>query len=340
LIVRLPDRDAGYVLDTDQVVAHVDQRLAQLAAAANIKATFSIADLRDSRRAGGIDTLTLEDYPFFQVVFGGETDTATDAGGHAFAYAMTLLVVLTILGSVFVYRAVSQEARLSQLRADVVSAVSHEFRSPLSSIMALSERLASARVRDPEKLSEYHHAIGRDARRLSALVTRLLDFAQIEEGKKAYSLERVDLVAAARDAIDACHDSVLRHSIEFRGEDAAPLWVHADGVAIQHCIQNLIENAMKYSPPESPVGISCASLKGSHVIDVSDRGIGIPPSEQVKIFEKFYRGRQASALDVQGVGIGLALVRHVMNRHGGSVEVESQPGKGSRFRLSLPQAEA
>jgi two-component system phosphate regulon sensor histidine kinase PhoR len=340
VMVRLPDGRTGYVLDTAQISAHVSQRLAELAAATDVHATFSIADVRDNRLTAGGEALTLEDYPFFQVVFQDETNDASEIRSHAFAYAMTCLVALTILGSVFLYRAVSQEVRLSQLQTDFVSAVSHEFRSPLSSIMALSERLASARVNDPSKLSEYHRVIGRDARRLSALVTRLLEFAQIEDGRKAYLLEQVDLVATARDAIDACADPARPHRLHLCGEGAAPLWVHADPVAVQHCIQNLIENAMKYSPPDSPITITCAAGNGSHVIDVSDRGMGIPLSEQSRIFEKFYRGSQASALDVQGVGIGLALVAHVMKSHGGLVVVESEPGQGSRFRLSLPRAEA
>jgi two-component system phosphate regulon sensor histidine kinase PhoR len=339
VIVRAPDSPAGYVLDTDHVMAHVTARLASLASAARINAAFSIADLRENRLTAGEDAIALGDYPFFQVVFGRESD-AEAIGGHGFAYTMSVLIALTILGSVFLYRAVSQEIRLSQLQTDFVSAVSHEFRSPLSSIMALSERLASAHVNDPEKLAEYHRVIGRDARRLSALVTRLLDFAQIEEGRKAYSQEGLELVAAAREAVDMCRESVRHHPIEVLGEDAAPLWVRADPVAVRHCIQNLIENAAKYSAPGSPIRVSCGSVNGSNTIDVSDQGIGIPTAEQEKIFQKFYRGRQASTLDTQGVGIGLALVRHVMDWHRGSVDVESEPGRGSRFRLSFPKAEA
>jgi two-component system phosphate regulon sensor histidine kinase PhoR len=238
-----------------------------------------------------------------------------------------------------VYRGVSQEVRLSQLRTDFVSAVSHEFRSPLSSILALSERLESSRVRDPAKLAQYHQVIGQEARRLSALVTRLLEFAQIEEGKKVYSFERVELVGIACEALQSCHYPVRQERIRLCGEDAAPLWVRADRIALRHCIQNLIENAVKYSPSDSPIAVTCASASGSNVVEVHDRGIGIPLAEQGRIFEKFYRGRQASELDVQGVGIGLALVRHVMERHGGSVSVQSQPGQGSRFRLHLPRAE-
>jgi signal transduction histidine kinase len=340
VIVRLPDDRSGYVLPVDEIAVRVNQRLAQLSTATSLHPTFAIADVRNNRLPAGGSVVALDDYPFFQVIFAGGTNEAGATGGNWFLYAMTLLVAFTILGSVFLYRAVSQEARLSQLRTDFVSAVSHEFRSPLSSIMALSERLASARVDNPERVAEYHRVIGQDARRLSALVTRLLDFAQVENGGRAYSLERVDLVSVARDAIDACHGSLPRHDIQLFGEDAAPLWVEADRVALQHCIQNLLENAMKYSPFTQPIRVTCADVNGSNVVDVSDRGIGIPKSEQARIFEKFYRGAEASALEVTGVGIGLSLVAHVMKSHRGSVDVESQPGHGSRFRLSLPKADA
>jgi signal transduction histidine kinase len=337
VVVRLPD-DTGYVIDTEAVAAHLNERVLHIAAAANVQATFSIADLRDNRPRADAATLTLKEYPFFQVDFTPEPDSASIAG-HTFAYAMTLVVVLTLLGSVFLYRAISQEVGLSRLRTDFVAAVSHEFRSPLSSILALSERLTSARVSEPAKLNEYHALIGGDARRLSSLVGRLLDFAQIEEGRKSYAPETIDLVSVAREAIGTCREAERAHPIEFSDGEAAPLWVNADRIAVHHCLQNLVENAAKYSPAGSPIRVACASSNGWHTIEVSDEGIGIAPAEQGKIFEKFYRGREASSLGVQGVGIGLALVKHMMESHHGSVDVRSEPGRGSRFRLSFPRAE-
>ncbi len=122
--------------------------------------------------------------------------------------------------------------------------------------------------------------------------------------------------------------------------DMAPLWVSADRTALQHCIQNLIENAVKYSAPGAPVIVQCGRADGSAVVDVQDQGIGIAASDREKIFEKFYRGDQAAELNRQGVGIGLALVKHIMKSHGGSVSVDSQVGQGSRFVLRLPGAEA
>lgn len=340
VIVGLPGGVDGYVMDVQRLVEHANQQLATLCAGESFTGALWVGDFRSNRAAPNTAAFALEGFPFFQVAFSeSEPNALTNVRQYGFAYATALLVLVTILGSVFGYRAVSQEVRLSTLRSDFVSAVSHEFRSPLSSILALSERLESARVRDPDKLTEYHRVIGREGRRLSTLVTRLLDFAQIEDGKKVYSPERVDLVAIAREAIQACHYSVRPERIGLAGEETSPLWVRADPTALQHGIQNLIENAVKYSPPDSPVTVTCASVNGFNVVEVRDQGIGIPVSEQPKIFEKFYRSPQASALDVQGVGIGLALVKHVIERHGGSVSVESELGHGSRFRLHLPAAE-
>jgi signal transduction histidine kinase len=339
LVVQPPGTARGYVVDVQPVLAHINQKLAELCAAQSFTAAVWIADA-EKRTAPAMETYGLQNFPFFEVAF-------TDTGGpgifevrrHAFAYSMTLLVVVTVLGSLFVHRALSQEVRLSHLRSEFVAAVSHEFRSPLSSIVALAERVVSGRSIAPDQLAEYHRIIERDARRLSVLVTRLLEFGRIDDGKARYSLERVDLVAVTEEAIHSVRhvasDSRLRFS---RGPVA--LWVRADRTALSHAIQNLIENAAKYSAAEMPIDVTCTSANGSNIVEVRDRGIGIPAAEQQKIFEKFYRGRDVVDLTVQGVGIGLSLVKHVVDAHGGSVSVDSSVGEGSRFSLRLPRIEA
>lgn len=337
LIVQPPGDDDGYVVDIERVLAHVNGTLTDLSdTEAFIGQAWMPTDRSAQRPA---DAFSLEALPFLGVVF-EDRPNGFNAGivAAAFPYAMSLLVLVTVLGSVFVYRAVSQEARLARLRSDFVAAVSHEFRSPLSSIVALAERLESSRVHDPQKLTEYHRLIGQDARRLSTLVARLLDFAQIEEGKAVYARERIDLVAAAKEAADACRHAGRPDRISVLGAESAPLWVSADRTALHHSIQNVIENAAKYSPPDAPVLVRCGSANGFHVVEVIDRGVGIPAAEQDRIFEKFYRGQHAAGMHVQGVGIGLALVKHVIDSHGGSIVVDSDPGRGSRFSLRFPRA--
>ena len=340
LVVLLPGGNQGYALEAQQVIDRANERLAEFCAGTNFKGSLWIGDVRDTQPVSATGAFSLKGYSFFQVVFYDTVANGpTDFRRYAFAYSMAFLVLVAVLGSLLVYRTVAQEARLSQLRTDFVSAVSHEFRSPLSSMLALLERLESARIRDPEKLTEYHAVIRRDASRLTALVTRLLEFAQIEKGKQRYALERVDLAAIALDALEVCRSSVRAERARLCGADAAPLWVRADRTALQHAIQNLIENAVKYSPLDSPITVTCSSAGDSNIVEVQDRGVGIPRAEHEKIFEKFYRGRHAADMNVQGVGIGLALVKHVVENHGGTVSVESAPDEGSRFRLSLPKAE-
>jgi two-component system, OmpR family, phosphate regulon sensor histidine kinase PhoR len=336
MVVLMPNEREGYALDAQRILRHVNQRLAEFCGGESFRASLSIGNTRDEPLPATTGAFALEGFSFFQVVF---SDAGTGAAGyrdHLFAYSMSLVVLVAILGSALVYRGVFQESRLSQLRTDFVSAVSHEFRSPLSAILALSERLEGARLRDAEQHAEYYRLIRQEAGRLSMLVTRLLDFAQIEGGKRRYALQRVDLTTLARDACQACRTNGGPDRIRFE-EDGGHRWVQADSTAVQTCLQNLIENALKYSPAESAVTVRCRSENGRHAVEVHDLGIGIPREEQARVFDKFYRGRHASALDVQGVGIGLALVKHVAESHGGSVAVESTVGSGSRFSFALPR---
>ena len=338
LVVR-PRGDAeGYVIGIEPVVAHVNRSLAALSEPHPFTATVLVAEAAGTAPPSA-ETYGLVNFPFFEVAF-AETGLPAimHVRRHAFVYAMTALVLIAVLGSVFVHRAVSQEIRLSQLRKDFVAAVSHEFRSPLSSITMLAERLVSQRSLTPDQLAEYHRIIDRDAQRLSALVSRLLEFGRVEEGRALYERTPIDLVAVAREAIDALHGTIDPSRIRFA--PAAPAIVVGDRTAISHAIRNLVENAAKYSPPDAPIDIDCAAADGHVVLTVRDAGIGVPADEQQKIFEKFYRGHDVSARNIQGVGIGLSLVKHVMDAHHGSVSVESGSGDGSRFALHFPSAGA
>lgn len=340
LVVRAPGASQGYVVDVEPVVEHVNRKLAELSVTQPFTARVVVAEA-DKKTTTVAETYGLASFPFFEVVFtAGGGATVMNVRRNAFAYSMTLLVAITVLGSVVVHRAVSQEMRLSQLRKDFVAAVSHEFRSPLSSIAMLAERLVSERSMAPGQLVEYHRIIDHDARRLSGLVSRLLNFGQIEEGKAAYSLAPVDLVAVTQEAIEPVRHVTAAGRVRFSAAETGPLWVRGDRIALSHAVQNLIENAAKYSPADAPIDVICTSANGCHVVEVLDRGIGVPAAEQGKIFEKFYRGRDVAALNVQGVGIGLALVKHVMDGHGGSVSVESRAGDGSRFCLRFPRVES
>lgn len=340
LIVRPPGSAEGYVVDAQRVLDHLNNTVAKLCAGETFAATAWISGTGPGKPPAAV-SYGLITFPFFELGFENtRAARVLTVRRSAFVYAMTLLVAVAVFGSLFVYRALSQEVRLAHLRNDFVAAVSHEFRSPLSSILALAERLVANRSIAPEQLAEYHRIIEHDARRLSALVTRLLEFGRIDEGKSGYSLAPVDLVSVLHEAVDSIDHVIPPGRLRLAGVDAGPLCVRADRTALSHAMQNLIENAAKYSPAGSPIDAICRSDNGWHIFEVHDRGVGIPADEHRRIFEKFYRGRDVAGQNVQGVGIGLALVKHVMDLHGGTVSVDSRPGEGSRFCLRLPAVKA
>lgn len=339
LVVRARGDVEGYVIGIDPVVTHLDQRLAELCEGQPFTARVVVAQAERSETPPGAESYSLASFPFFEVTFTGTGATgALAVRQNVFVYSMTVLAAIAILGSVFVHRAVSQEMRLAELRKDFVAAVSHEFRSPLSSIAMLAERLVSNRSMMPEQLAEYHRIIERDVRRLSVLVSRLLEFGRIEEGQAVYESTVMDLVAVTQQAIEPLSNGSGPPRLRFDGGGRS-LWIRGDRTAVSHAVLNLVENAAKYSPSAAPIEVTCSAVDGTNVVDVRDRGIGIDPADQHKIFEKFYRAPAAAGLGVQGVGVGLAVVKHVMDAHGGSVSLQSRVGEGSCFRLAFPSVQ-
>jgi signal transduction histidine kinase len=287
-------------------------------------------------QATGSGEFPLPSFPEFQVSFQAQQSAGIlGFGRHYFFYSTLVLLALTLAGLVFSYRAVAREVEVARLKSDFVAAVSHEFRSPLTSILALLERLQSGRVRDEETSRRYHGVIRQEVERLSALVSNLLDFSRLQKGKHEFNREPSDLV----ELIDATVESFrnLGHGDRVRVDALEPsAMVSIDRGAVGRCIQNLIDNALKYSPKDAPVMVRSGRDNGSFFIEVADRGPGIPVSEQRKIFEEFYRARTTDAHNVKGAGLGLALVKRIMEGHGGEVTVRSQLGAGSAFRLVFP----
>jgi signal transduction histidine kinase len=251
-------------------------------------------------------------------------------------YATALLLLGAGAGLFFTYRAVAREVEVSRMKSGFVSSVSHEFRTPLSAIEALLERLESGKVRDEEMLQRYYRASRQEVQRLTRMVNQLLDFARLEEGRAEFSREIIDLNQLAVEAIQSFRNlgfgERLLDALDMEGQ----LTVSVDKSAVYQCIHNLIDNALKYSPKESPVTVRTGWQEGRAFLQVKDQGPGVPPAEQSKIFEQFYRAGGTDAGGVQGAGIGLALVKRVMEAHGGGVTLESHPGEGSRFQLNFP----
>ena len=278
-------------------------------------------------------------FPFWEIAF-PERQRGGIFGSRAYlaVYGGGLLFLVTTAALIFTYRAISHEVKVTQLKADFVSSVSHEFRSPLAGMEALLERLESGRVTDAGMRDRYHKAIRRELRRLVQMVTELLDFARLEEGTKPFSFESVDLNQLTREVIQSF--SNLGHGNRLELECAAAegaLTIRADRISVFHAVQNLVDNALKYSPQSSPVRVRAGARDGAAVLSVIDEGPGIAPPEQAKIFEPFYRVGGTAGKGPGGVGVGLTLVKRIMEGHGGRVALESGPGKGSRFDLIFPK---
>jgi signal transduction histidine kinase len=250
---------------------------------------------------------------------------------------LAAITVLFLAGIWLIGRAVTRELAVGRLQSDFVSAVSHEFRTPLSSICLLTELLEAGRVAGDVDRTAYYGVLARDSRRLRRLVDGLLNFGRMEAGAMQYRFDTIDPAELVREVareFQHCSDGA-GCEIEVNIHDDAPL-LHADRAALDCVIWNLLDNAVKYSPECPTVGIDVERQNGWAAIRVRDRGRGIAPAEQQRIFEKFVRGEGAKQSGTPGTGIGLALVRHIVAAHQGEIHLQSTPDKGSTFTVLLP----
>jgi signal transduction histidine kinase len=238
---------------------------------------------------------------------------------------------------VLTYRSVSKEVALAKLKSDFVSNVSHELRTPLSLIRLYAETLELGRIKGQAKVEEYYRIIRKESERLTALINNILDFSRIEAGRKEYEFRQTDIGELVSNTLDSYRDQIDEHGFTFEqriDSDIPP--VSVDREAIARSLVNLVNNALKYSDREKFLGVKLYRADRVLKLEVADRGIGIPRTEQSKIFEKFYRAGDPLVHNTKGSGLGLSLVRHIAHAHGGEVAVESTPGKGSTFTLTLP----
>jgi signal transduction histidine kinase len=247
------------------------------------------------------------------------------------------LSIFLAFGVWLTYRNVSREMALARLKSDFVANVSHELRTPLALIRLYAETLEMGRLTNPEKPQEYYRIIREESERLTALINNILDFSRIEAGRKEYEFRETNLAELVRNTLDSYRYQIEQHGFAFQAqiaEDVPPMQV--DREAIARSLLNLVNNAVKYSASEKFLGVKLYRDNGAVKIEVIDHGIGIPHSEQSKIFEKFYRAGDPLVHNTKGSGLGLSLVRHIVQAHGGEVSVESAPGKGSKFTIALP----
>ncbi|MEM1412927.1 MAG: HAMP domain-containing sensor histidine kinase [Pseudomonadota bacterium] len=258
-----------------------------------------------------------------------------------FTYNMTMSVILALVllaGIGLTVRTALREMKLSAMKNEFVSNVSHELRTPLSSIRVFGELMRRGRVGDEDKIREYGAYIETESRRLTQLINNILDFSRIESGHIEYNFECTDLeeLLAATMASYAVRLRDKGFEVEYQGPEEPLPEMKLDSNAIERAVANLLDNAVKYANGERWVGVELAEKDGEVTITVSDRGIGIPRDEQERIFERFHRVSTGLVHDVKGSGLGLPLVKHIAEAHGGSVTVQSEPGKGSVFTIHLP----
>ena len=279
-----------------------------------------------------------------------------------------------MVGLITAWRVFHRQQVLSELKSNFVSSVSHELRAPLASVRLMAESLERGKISEPPRQQEYFQLIVQECRRLSSLVENVLDFSRIEQGRKEYEFEPTDLVALTQQTVSLMepYSAECQIKLTLVLPDHQLSTIHyqlaIDGKAIQQALVNLIDNAIKHSPKGETVtvGLERAENRGLReqpdngtsnlehrtsnferknsgsdhqsplTLWVEDRGEGIPPEEHRKIFERFYRRGSELRRETQGVGIGLSIVKHIVEAHGGRVVVRSALGKGTRFTIELP----
>lgn len=256
-----------------------------------------------------------------------------------YLWALVLIALALIGGIGFTLRSVAQEGRLSRLKTDFVSSVSHDLRTPLTSIRMFTESLLMGRVKDPDQQRQYLEVIAEEAERLSRLTERILDFSRMEAGRKAYAYQEEPVEPLFEHTIRSCRPMLQEHDarVEVEVPDDLPE-VYGDRDALVEMLINLVTNAIKYSD-EAPHIILRARKDGPRVaLEVEDHGIGISSADQRRIFEKFHRVDCRRTSEVGGSGIGLSLVEHIVHSHEGRIDVRSSLGRGSTFVVLLPIA--
>ena len=247
-------------------------------------------------------------------------------------------------------RAFRRQLALSEEKSNFVSSVSHELRAPLASMRLLAEGLASGRVQEEVKRREYAGFLVQETRRLGALVENVLDFAGLEQGRKRYDFGPTDVVKLVQETVKLVEPLAAERGVRvgFATEEGAALTASWDGRAVQRALLNLLDNALKHSPKDSVVTVRLESSPADRTgspeasttvrIAVTDHGPGIPPEDHARIFDRFVRRGSELRRETQGIGLGLALVKHIAEAHGGRVRVASVPGEGATFTLELPKS--
>jgi signal transduction histidine kinase len=248
--------------------------------------------------------------------------------------------ILTLLGVSIslIFVSTMRAKRFAQRQIEFVSSVSHEFRTPLAVIYSASENLTDGVVDSPENINKYGNLIKREGKKLSVMVEQILEFAGANSGKQKYNFETVEVSQVVENALFECKSLIDEKQFVVEKNINENIFIKADANALSHSIQNLITNSIKYCNGEKLIKISAEKINKQVKITVEDKGIGISNKDLKHIFEPFYRGKQVVDTQIHGNGLGLSLVKQIVEAHGGKVLVESENGKGSKFSIKLDLA--
>ncbi len=254
-----------------------------------------------------------------------------------FGVLILVFCALLLAGTILLVVTLGRQADVSRLQADFLSKVSHDFRTPLTSIRMFVETLRENRIEDPERRERILTLLSQETGRLSTLIDRLLEFARLESGQLRYVPKAVDIREIVETVVARFEPRTVGGDVQLTTviADGLPL-LRADSDALEEVVQNLLDNAFKYTGAQKRIVVDVRRAGRDVEIAVSDNGPGIARADQNRIFDSFYRVDDRLSRATEGSGLGLALTRHIVHAHGGKIRVESEPGKGAQFVVVLP----
>jgi len=300
------------------------------------KTIYSTAD--DNRKIQASRNIWLiPDYSLGILLTGTTIDELVQERFYTNIIILSVLALILIAGVWIVFRNIKREIELVQIKSDFVSNVSHELRTPLALISMFAETLDMDRAKSEEKKKEYIKIINAETSRLSGIVNKILNFSKMEAGKRTYNFSESDINEITGKVFETYKFHMKNKGFVYSFTEGENLpKVNADPEAVSEAVINLLDNAMKYSEDVKEVNISTGENNGYVYVEVKDKGVGISDENQKKVFDKFFRVTSGLVHNTKGTGLGLTLVKHIMDAHKGRIDLESRMWEGSTFRLMFP----
>jgi two-component system, OmpR family, phosphate regulon sensor histidine kinase PhoR len=292
---------------------------------------INVGDIQNEK-----DLWLLPEYSLGIVLKGGTIQSLVKERAEINLLLLLLLIIILFAGGWIIFRNIKKEIALAKIKSDFVSNVSHELRTPLALISMFAETLEMGRVKTEEKKNEYYTIISHETARLGRIVNRILNFSQMEAGKRKYNFSKVQLNVIIEEVFNTYKFHLQNKGFKFvsNPDENIPL-IYADKEAVSEAIINIIDNAVKYSDDIKEVELSTGTMGELVYVKIKDHGIGISDQDQKKIFDKFFRVSSGYVHNTKGTGLGLSLVKHIMDAHNGEITLHSTLGNGSSFILKF-----